>query len=303
MLASGILLDYNGQVDIKVIEVLLKKLRKNDEFLSLNKITYKRVYSIVVECLENICKNTPASSVNDLYSNSHISVRIENKKIYIKAVNPVSDTTRESLSEKIDFINSLSYAELKTLYENKINTDTSTGENGGGLGFIFMVLKSENKLEYGFQPLTEGYLYFELKIKLNKYIMRKLIIEKTSSTPKVILDPENKIFRISGESRPPDVREFYGQIISWLQEFGSYLVNETTDKDPVVFNLFFEYFNSSSGKFILDMCKILAGLRSKGINLSVIWHYEREDGDMLEVGKEMSRIVKFPFEYVESETD
>jgi hypothetical protein len=52
----------------------------------------------------------------------------------------------------------------------------------------------------------------------------------------------------------------------------------------------------------LDICKVLAGLRLQGFNIIVKWYHEKEDGDMLEVGKEMSRIVKFPFEYIESGT-
>ena len=66
------------------------------------------------------------------------------------------------------------------------------------------------------------------------------------------------------------------------------------------FDFDFEYFNSSSGKLILDICKILASLRSKGFNVAVNWHFEKDDFDMLEVGKEMSKIVKLPFEYIQS---
>ena len=130
--------------------------------------------------------------------------------------------------------------------------------------------------------------------------MRKLIIEQTNFSPEVVLDPESNIYSISGESRPPDVREFYDQIISWLNDFSSYLNKTDVKKDPVTFNFNFEYFNSSSGKLILDICKILAALRKEGISLTVNWHFEKEDVDMLEVGKEMSKIVKIPFDYVES---
>ena len=34
--------------------------------------------------------------------------------------------------------------------------------------------------------------------------------------------------------------------------------------------------------------------------VQVNWSYEENDDDMLEVGKEMSRIVKFPFAYIET---
>lgn len=131
--------------------------------------------------------------------------------------------------------------------------------------------------------------------------MKKLIIDQTSNSPKVILDPENKIYEISGESRPPDVREFYDQIINWMDDFSLQLVKADDKKEPVRFVFHFGYFNSSSGKMILDICKVLARLQSRGMNVIVDWHYEKDDVDMREVGQEISRIVKFPFEYTETE--
>ena len=130
--------------------------------------------------------------------------------------------------------------------------------------------------------------------------MDKLIIDPTTFTPRVILDHEMGIFEISGESRPQDSREFYGQIISWLNEFDSHLVLSEKGKDEVVFNLNFAYFNSSSGKFILDICKIIARIRARENNASVRWHHEKNDNDMLEAGMEISKMVRFPFEYVET---
>jgi SiaC family regulatory phosphoprotein/Family of unknown function (DUF6272) len=301
MSESGILLDYTGQLDLKSIESLLKKLCGLRDFIALNTLTRKRVYAIVVECLENIYKNQIILTSTDSGSNSNISVRMEKDKIYIVAGNVITDSSRDSLTRRIEELNNMDETDLKSLYEDKINRELKPGENGAGLGFIYMILKSENKIGYTFKPLIKGFLYFEIKISLNKYIMRKLIIEKTSYSPKVVLDPENKIYLIAGESRPPDVRDFYDQILAWLKEFSLYLISTDYNKDPVIFNFNFEYFNSSSGKLILDICKVLAGLRFKGIDIIVKWYYEKEDGDMLEVGQEMSRIVKFPFEYVESE--
>ena len=131
--------------------------------------------------------------------------------------------------------------------------------------------------------------------------MRKLIIDQTSYSPKVILDPENKIFEISGESRPPDVREFYNQIISWMDDFSLELIKANNKEEAVSFTFNFGYFNSSSGKLILDICKVLARLQARGMNVTINWHYEKDDIDMREVGQEMSRIVKFPFDFTETE--
>lgn len=300
MSQSEILLEYNGPVDIKAIEILLKKLRNNQEFKSFQKMTCKRVYAVVVECLENICKNSLTISPAKNIMPSYISVTVYKYNITIVARNLVEESSKENLVRRLEQVNNLDEAALIDLYEHKINTDYIKGKNGAGLGFISMALKSGNKIIYSFKPQEKGYLFFEIIISLNKHIMRKLIIEKTSSSPQVILDPERKIYMISGESRPPDVRAFYDQILSWLQEFSSFLFNSEYEGEAVVFNFNLEYFNSSSGKLILDICKVLAGLRLKGINIIVKWVHEKEDGDMLEAGKEISKIVKFPFEYVES---
>jgi hypothetical protein len=300
MSESGIFLDYKGHVDLTVIELLLKNLKKTQNFVSLNKLTGKRTYSIFVECLENISKHSALKSSDDPNLQPHISIRKQNGKILILAGNPIHESKKDYLVRRLNNLNNLDEAALKTLYENIINGVSKKSENGAGLGFITMVLKSGTKISYNFKPLINDYLYFEIQISLNKYIMRKLIIDQTSNSPKVLLDPLKRIYMISGESRPPDVREFYNQIILWLEEFSTYLFKSDEKEEPVIFNFDFEYFNSSSGKLILDICKILAGLRTKGFNIVVKWHFEREDVDMMEVGEEMSRIVKFPFEFIES---
>lgn len=300
MSEQGVFLEYRGTLNFSVIDLLLIKLKKTKEFAALNKTTGKRVYSMVVECLENICKHSDFNLLNDPTMYSHLSIGKENDKIIIKAGNPVTYDAKDNIATRLDHLNNADETDLKALYENKINSDLKTDDICAGLGFIYIAMKSGNKIIYSFSPLTKGYLYFELQITLNKFIMRKLIIEQKPSSPRVILDPEKKIYLISGESRPPDVREFYGQILTWLEEFGSRLNKSDDKKDPVIFNFNFEYFNSSSGKLILDICKILAGFHSKGVKVSVNWHFEKDDYDMLEAGKEISRIVKFPFEYLES---
>lgn len=300
MSESGIFLDYRGPLDFAIIDLLLKKLKKTREFAVLNKTTGKRVYSMVVECLENICKHGELKITDNPEMHSYISVGMENDKIIIIAGNPVTINEEDNIVRRLEHINQSDETTLKVLYENKISSDLRNNEKCAGLGFIYMALKSGNKIVYSFNPLTNGYLYFEIQITLNKYIMRKLILDQKSNSPKVILDPDRKIYMISGESRPPDVREFYGQILSWLEDFGSYLSKSDHMNDPVIFNFNLEYFNSSSGKLILDICKFLANLHLKGVDITVNWHFEKEDNDMLEAGKEISRIVKFPFEYVES---
>jgi len=133
--------------------------------------------------------------------------------------------------------------------------------------------------------------------------MRKLIVNRTSNSPEVHFDPDRSRFEISGESRPPNVPAFYDEIIGWVNDFTRHLSGSGDKKGPIEFNLDFNYFNSSSAKYILDFCKKVAALRANGENATIRWHYEPDDTDMLEVGKEMSRMARISFDYVQKDID
>ncbi len=133
--------------------------------------------------------------------------------------------------------------------------------------------------------------------------MEKLVIDPTFNSPSVILDPEANQFDFSGESRPENVRKFYLPILEWLDSYAK----EQSEKSKtgrasslqVQFN--FEYFNSTSAKYILDIFKALNVLNDLGMEILVKWLYEEDDEDMLEVGEEMSRMSKLEFEYVNTD--
>jgi hypothetical protein len=133
--------------------------------------------------------------------------------------------------------------------------------------------------------------------------MEKLIIEATANSPRIVLDPESRNFEFSGESRPENVRKFYLPVLEWLE---AYTAEQEKLKDDdrtkgmqCQFN--FEYFNSTSAKYILDIFKSLNAINALGISLDIKWLYEEDDEDMLEVGQEMSRMSKLSFEYIKSD--
>jgi len=132
--------------------------------------------------------------------------------------------------------------------------------------------------------------------------MKKLIIDSTPNSPNILFEPNTSRFEISGESRPENASVFYQPVIDWVRELeASFNQNDIQVNTPFTFNFNLEYFNSTSAKFILDFCKKLGHLHSLGHPINIRWHYEEDDEDMLEVGQEMSRMSKFPFEFI-SET-
>jgi hypothetical protein len=301
MAGSALFLDYTGTVDYKTIDRLLNDLKKSEDFLHLDRTTGKRLYGILVECLENIIRHSAKDSSIDLRFKPFILAQEFNNNLTVKSGNTVHKDQIVKLARELNRVNQTDDKNLTSLYDEIISKKTLKPDNGAGLGLIMIKLKSGNNIDYSFTGINENFSFFEINILINKYIMRKLIFEKTESSPKVILDPEKKIFEISGESRPADVGTFYGEILRWVDDYSLHLLKNQDSTDPVVFNFDLEYFNSSSAKYILDFCKQVASVRSKGRKIEVRWKYEEDDIDMLEAGREMSRIAKLPFEYIKKE--
>lgn len=120
--------------------------------------------------------------------------------------------------------------------------------------------------------------------------MRAIYIESTQDTPAVALDALKGIFEIKGNSYPENSAQFYNPIIEWLQE----LMQKGYDKQ-LAFDFNFDYFNTSSAKFILEILRLLEEIQEKGTEVLVRWHYFEDDIDILESGEDYQNIVSVPF--------
>ena len=63
--------------------------------------------------------------------------------------------------------------------------------------------------------------------------MKKLVIEPTNETPKVILDREKNVFEFSGNSLPEDVSNFYSPILSWFTEYAKTQIGRASCRERV----------------------------------------------------------------------
>lgn len=131
--------------------------------------------------------------------------------------------------------------------------------------------------------------------------MESFIIQPTEDSPSVNLDTTTNYFVISGASRPENSRTFYAPIINWITSYESVLAKrkQQGDQTPLVFEYRFDYFNSSSAKFILDILLILKKFSESGYPVKVIWKCDQRDEDMLDMGMEFSEMADLKIEYIQ----
>ncbi len=131
--------------------------------------------------------------------------------------------------------------------------------------------------------------------------MEPLFIEGTDLTPTISLDPVKGYFEIEGYSRPEDVNEFYTPVVEWLRDYKEKNINNKLkagyESNELNFVFKLTYFNSASTKFITEVLFIIRDLNKNNKQINISWYYEEYDEDMLEVGEDLSAMIKIPFNY------
>ena len=117
--------------------------------------------------------------------------------------------------------------------------------------------------------------------------MRSLSIAATTKTPQIEYDAQQNQLTLSGRSIPENAVDFYRPVLDWTH----CLEAET----PLTVVVQLEYFNTSSSKCLLDLFKRL----ETSSEVSIKWHFDADDEDMLEAGEDYDHIVSVPFTFIE----
>jgi hypothetical protein len=146
--------------------------------------------------------------------------------------------------------------------------------------------------------IEDAWLVDDSKSKIKLLQGNKVFnIECTPTTPSIYFNAIKGYGYIKGRFASEGVIDFFTPILIW---FDDHLLYKSTIK-KFELNCQIDYFNSSARKYLLDLFKMFAAVRAKGVDAKINWHYDKDDEDMLDEGKELSRMAKMPFEYIECE--
>jgi hypothetical protein len=163
-----VILGYKGEFDFETIDRLLIRLKELPDYQAIKRSVQKKVYSTLVECMENIYKHsiTESLNINGKTILTFINLRKQDDKYIIDAGNVITNNNIIGLRRRFEQIGQLDRAGLKTLYADLINKEFISDEDGAGLGLITIALKTENKIIYNFTSLNDQYSYFEMNISI-----------------------------------------------------------------------------------------------------------------------------------------
>lgn len=126
--------------------------------------------------------------------------------------------------------------------------------------------------------------------------MERIQIEPLHNAPKIDFDPEVGVLNFEGKSLMEDSEAFYLPLVNWIMEY--------TAKEPrkgTVINFRYEYFNTSSSKWLITITKQLKVLYDKDPSTVVNWYWP--DDDILEYGEVIRDLVDMPINLIEIESE
>jgi hypothetical protein len=163
MEGGDVRLSFSGEFSPDLITVLLLMAKSNIG----GKSVMKKVYNVMIECLENLTKHS-LKAEGDKFPAMFLLGK-DDDYYYLATGNKVATNEVKELEEKLIKVNSLEKEGLRAWYNEILTSETGFSSIGGaGLGIIDMALKSGNKFEYSFHQIDDANSFFTLKIKVEE---------------------------------------------------------------------------------------------------------------------------------------
>lgn len=161
---SGIIYSYQGKLTFDIIENILTEFKSAKEIEALDLIFRKRIYSIMVECLENTYRHNVYKPRKLRHDVVELSVIKDNDIFIIEVGNYISVDKISTLKQKVEQVNKLNREEISKLYRTCITKASISEKGGAGLGIIEIARNSRNRIEYHITNEDKEVSYLELKI-------------------------------------------------------------------------------------------------------------------------------------------
>lgn len=166
MVNNRILLVYEGEVNQDITKAFTTMTQRNleeDEGTSLP--IKKRVYHVMVECLQNIGKHSDniESGEPEVPGTGIFMVSRSATGFNVITGNPISNTRMQEVAQMLEKVNSMNEEEIKAYYKQKILESRISEKGGAGLGFIDIVKKTGNKIDYHFEKLNDATSFLIIK--------------------------------------------------------------------------------------------------------------------------------------------
>jgi hypothetical protein len=167
MASSGFPLIYKGEMNHQIMRSFAFMANRKISERNLPTSVRKRVFHIMIECLQNVTKHSDDFDKDDRQIGNGLFIVGQNTdSFYVVTGNLIHNEKIKSFEEKLTIINQSDPAELKRIFLKQMMEGNLTEKGGAGLGLIDIARKSGRKLFYHFVPYDNNLHYFLLAVSI-----------------------------------------------------------------------------------------------------------------------------------------
>ncbi|MDX9769395.1 MAG: SiaB family protein kinase [Tenuifilaceae bacterium] len=167
MATSGFPLIYKGEMNHQIMRSFAFMANRKIIEKNLPTSTRKRVFHIMIECLQNVTKHSDDFDKKDKQVGNGLFIIGQNKdSFYVVTGNLVQNEKIKALEERLIKINQANSQELKDIFLKQMMEGQLNEKGGAGLGLIDIARKSGRKLFYHFVPFDNRRHYFLLAVSI-----------------------------------------------------------------------------------------------------------------------------------------
>ncbi len=167
MVTQRLILVYEGEFTQEITKSVLAMAERNMDSVGEESGLKRKVFNVMVECLQNIVKHADEFS-HDIRNSAIFMIGKEEDGYLIASGNPIAPSKTDGLRNVLERINSLDKEGLKSLYKDILRNGELSDKGGAGLGFVDMARKSGNKLDYSFHAIDEETSFFMLTTRISR---------------------------------------------------------------------------------------------------------------------------------------
>lgn len=177
-------LQYSGKATTMQIDTLLELLEKMIINDGLPNSLRRRLYSVAMESLQNLSSHVPDqlldtvsdTSINPMYIRFYFEG--QNGKFRIETSNYLLRNNLDTLTKKLDYINSLDDIAKKEYYNYLIKNLPFSDKGGAGLGLVDIARKSKQPIRYKVVDTNAYYVLLTMTFTLEAHTVSEPLVTR-----------------------------------------------------------------------------------------------------------------------------
>lgn len=192
---------YLGKFDNSVLGFATEILKGHMTLASDTEGKKNKMSFLMIESFQNILRYGVLGRKENETSGEIFIVRKTAGSYYVTTGNFVNNENIASTRAKLERVNSLTAEDLKKLFLETLQNKKISQQGGAGLGFMEMVRKTKEKLDFDFVELSpeRSFFYFQLRLKDDSSDTSPSIGVSHAKEIKAIMESNKKFIAMKGD--------------------------------------------------------------------------------------------------------